>query len=67
MGVMASRVYIATYYSLDVLVHVAGQYVVCGGIQLVQGARCNLQYSGEADARPVVLVRTKTLYRKFII
>jgi len=57
----ASRMCIATYYSLDILVHIAGQHVVGGGIELVQRTGRDLQYCGKTDARPVVFVSTKAL------
>jgi len=63
----ASRVCIATYYSLDVLVHIAGQDVVGRWIKLIQRAGRDLQHSGQADARPVVLVGTEALWAYILI
>lgn len=52
---------IGTYYSLDILVHITGQHIVCCGIQLVQRARRDLQHCGQTNARPVIFIGTETL------
>lgn len=60
-AIFVSSLAIDTYYSFNILVHIASEHIVRCGIQLIQWAGRDLQHSGQTNARPMIFISIEAL------